>query len=166
MKIEKSILGVAGEFAVASELCRRNIYAQLTLGNMKRADLLVYSEIGRMARVEVKSKQGRDWPNCKGIYGENVFLVFVDFEHKTDNERPEFYVLSVADWQQTVDLGAKFYCKKHPNRRAKVDEENCLILPDEVNKNGQPYKGLGVRPEHISIHLGAWTKIRDFLSSN
>ena len=43
MKIDKSILGVAGEFAVASELCKRNIYAQLTLGNQKRVDLLVFS---------------------------------------------------------------------------------------------------------------------------
>jgi hypothetical protein len=32
MAIDKSILGVAGEFAVAAELCRWGMYAQLTLG--------------------------------------------------------------------------------------------------------------------------------------
>jgi len=36
MPISKDILGLAGEFAVASELCRRGIYAQLTLGTRKR----------------------------------------------------------------------------------------------------------------------------------
>ena len=44
MKIEKSILGVAGEFAVAAELCRRNIYAQLTLG------VLLWLSQGRFQR--------------------------------------------------------------------------------------------------------------------
>jgi hypothetical protein len=35
MGIAKDTLGLAGEFAAASELCRRGIYAQLTLGNRK-----------------------------------------------------------------------------------------------------------------------------------
>ena len=32
---------MAGEYAVASELCRRGHYAQLTLGHHKKTDLLV-----------------------------------------------------------------------------------------------------------------------------
>jgi hypothetical protein len=47
---EKSVLGVAGEFAVTSELCRRNIYAQLTLGNQKRIDLLTMSREGKFLK--------------------------------------------------------------------------------------------------------------------
>lgn len=86
MAIDKSILGVAGEFAVAAELCRRGIYAQLTLGHRKRTDLLVVSETGRMYRIEVKAKQGRDWPNCRGISGQDSFLVFVDSAGKQDTE--------------------------------------------------------------------------------
>lgn len=38
--IDRTLLGVAGEFSVATELCRRNIYAQPTFGNQKRVDLL------------------------------------------------------------------------------------------------------------------------------
>ena len=41
-KIDKTILGVAGEYYVAAELGRRNVYAQLTLGNQKRVDLLIF----------------------------------------------------------------------------------------------------------------------------
>jgi hypothetical protein len=40
--ILKESLGLAAEFAVASELCRRWLFAQLTLGNKKRTDLLVH----------------------------------------------------------------------------------------------------------------------------
>ncbi|GAH85546.1 unnamed protein product, partial [marine sediment metagenome] len=67
--VAKDILGLAAEFAVASELCRRNIYAQLTLGLRKRTDLLIETERG-MLRVQVKGKQAREWPGVKGIYGE------------------------------------------------------------------------------------------------
>ena len=54
--LSKETLGLAAEFAVASELCRRGIYAQLTLGNRKRTDLLVDVEYGRMLRIQVKSE--------------------------------------------------------------------------------------------------------------
>ena len=67
MTIEKSILGIAGEFAVAAELCRRNIYTQLTLGNQKRIDLLTLSHAGRFLKIEVKAKQGTTWPSVKGL---------------------------------------------------------------------------------------------------
>lgn len=70
MKISKDILGLAAEFAVASELCRRNIYAQLTLGFRKRTDILVETERG-MSRIQVKGKQGKEWPGCKVIYGND-----------------------------------------------------------------------------------------------
>jgi len=53
MIIDRSILGITGEFAVAAELCRRNIYAQLTLGNQKRIDLLTMSHTSKFLKIEV-----------------------------------------------------------------------------------------------------------------
>lgn len=91
MKVSKDILGLAAEFAVASELCTRNIYAQLTLGFRKRTDILVETERA-MLKIQVKGKQGREWPGCKGIYGEDVILIFVDLENKQENER---YVINL-----------------------------------------------------------------------
>ncbi len=127
MRIDKSKLGIAGEYAVAAQLCRQGVYAQLTLGNLKRADLLVLSEKERMARIEVKSKQTREWPNCKGIYGENVFLILVDFESKDLNDQPDFYILSVNDWVQHVKQVIKKYKEKHPERRCEMDGHNCPV---------------------------------------
>lgn len=97
----RDLLSLAGEFAVASELCKRRIYARLTLGLRKRVDLLVETKTG-MVRIQVKAKQGRDWPNCKGIFGENIFLVFVDYENKGLKQRPDFYVLTPSDWESLV----------------------------------------------------------------
>ena len=78
MPISKLTLSLAAEYAVASELCRRGFYTQLTLANLKRTDLLVLAEDGNVARVEVKAKQGKKWPGCKGINGEHsVFLLIL-----------------------------------------------------------------------------------------
>lgn len=163
MKIDKSILGIAGEFAVAAELCRRNMYAQLTLGHLKRTDLLVFSEeTHKLVRIEVKSKQGREFPNCKGIYGQNVFLVFVDYQGKDEEEPPDFYILSVADWVAHVKQCEKVYRGKHPDRRTTIDEYNCLVLLDEVS-NKQPYRGCSVLSKDIREHKGDWKKISGFL---
>lgn len=98
MKIENETLSLAAEFAVASELCRRNIYAQLTLGRHKRTDLLIETD-RRMLRIQVKAKQGSVWPNCTGVHGDDAILVLVDYSNKRDTERPDFYVLTARDWE-------------------------------------------------------------------
>lgn len=105
--IDKSILGVAGEFAIAAELCRQNVYAQLTLGHQKRTDLLVAGDDGQLRRVDVEAKQGRVWPNCRGICPGDSVLVFVDVEGRTDTERPVFYILTAQEWRQTASEAVK-----------------------------------------------------------
>jgi len=160
MAVNRSILAVAGEFAVAAELCRRDIYAQLTLGHQKRTDLLVFSEAQHAYyRIEVKTKQARDWPQCRGIWAQDSFLVFVDFAGKKDTERPDFYILTAQEWRAFVKAAKKDYKAKHPDRRVEITKENVIVLPDEVNKYGQPYRGCGVRPENIQGHREAWHKI-------
>jgi len=159
MAIERAILGVAGEFAVAAELCRRNLYAQLTLGHQKRIDLLVVSEAGRMCRIEVKAKQGPEWPNCLGISAPDSFLVFVDFANRMNDQRPDFYVLTAGEWRALVIARMEQYQAQHPDRRVEVTNDAVLVLLDEVGRSGHPYKGMGVYPEKIKAHREAWQKI-------
>jgi len=66
-KIEGDMLSIAVEFAVASELGRRNIYAQPTCGHLKKTDLLIMGKGGKVLRIEVKGKHEKQWPNCKPI---------------------------------------------------------------------------------------------------
>ena len=89
----KSLTGITGEFFVAAELGRRSIYAQVTMGNHKRTDLLVFSNTSdKYLKIEVKSKTGKIWPNCKGIDNDNSFIVFIDFENVALSDRPHYYI--------------------------------------------------------------------------
>jgi hypothetical protein len=153
--IDKATLGVAGEFAVAAELCRRNMYAQLTLGHQKRTDLLLVND-SRMFRIEVKAKQCREWPSCRGISAPGSFLVFVDFAGKSDVERPDFYVLTVKEWRGFVVAAKKRY--EALGCRVEITKDNVLRSLDEVNKYGQAYEGTGVKPEDIQQHREKWQK--------
>lgn len=159
MTISKNALGLAAEYAVASELCRRNVYAQLTLGHQKRTDLLIFGEENRVVRIEVKGKQGREWPNCQGIYGENVFLVFVDFAGKGEHERPDFYILTVQDWVDFAREQIARIMTERPGKHIELDEHNVPVFLTEVNPQGKPYRGMGVRPAQIKRHQEEWDKI-------
>src|SRR5258708_39851365 len=100
--LSKELLGLAGEYAVASELCRRGVYAQLTLGNHKQTDILVETE-DHMLRVSVKAKQGNEWPSIAGLSRSDDFLILVDFTGKSDDMgRPDFYILDLVDWKQLI----------------------------------------------------------------
>ena len=69
-RIEKSLLGLAGEYLVAGEICRRGYHAQITFGRWKNTDILAVNLAnGNTVLVEVKSKQGREWPNIKESKG-------------------------------------------------------------------------------------------------
>jgi len=156
MPIDKAILGIAGEFAVASELCRRNVYAQLTLGNQKRTDLLVYRD-DKYVRIEVKAKQGREWPNCRGVTGD-AFIVFVDFAGRGETERPDFYLLTADDWHSIMILKRDAYHARHEDRHAEIID-NCLVFHSEVNRHGKPYRGCGVTPKDLQKHLERWDRV-------
>lgn len=151
MKIAKDILGLAAEFAVASELCRRNIYAQLTLGLRKRTDILLETERG-MLRIQVKGKQGREWPGVKGIYGEDIVLIFVDFEKKKEIERPDFYILTVEDWKELL--------KKELILPGKVERGKVTIDNRNMPTWKDGYQGMGIKPEMIKEHQDQWDKIK------
>lgn len=154
MKIPKETLSLAGEFAVASELCRRGIYAQLTLGLRKRTDLLVETKT-KMLGIQVKAKQGRDWPNCKGIFGDNSLLIFVDYQNKAFNQRPDFYILDSSDWGELVNREC---AARISSGEIVVNQQNCPVWVKQV-KNGKPYVGMGVSPGKVTQHKERWDKI-------
>jgi len=159
MTISRDCIGLAAEFAVASELCRRDIYAQLTFGNKKRTDILVMTELNRFARIEVKAKQGSTWPNCKGIFGDDVFLILVDFANRRETERPDFYILTSNDWLRVIKKEIQKIKEKNPSKRIEIDSENVPVFLDEVNKYGKPYRGMGIKPNAVQEYKEAWDKI-------
>ncbi|MYM30677.1 hypothetical protein GTP58_20295 [Duganella sp. CY15W] len=146
-KIPRETLGLAGEFAVASELCKRGVYAQLTLGNRKRTDLLVDNGTD-VLRVEVKSKQGPEWPGVKGISRDDAIIVFVDFAAKSVLQRPDFYILTFKDWKAFVRKKRR----DSPPGSVELTKDFSLVW------NDGKYVGVGIRPKHIDKHFEAWGK--------
>lgn len=161
VRLSKEHLGLAAEFAVASELCRRNLYAQLTLGTRKRTDLLVETDT-TMLRIQVKAKQGKEWPNCTGVFGQNIAMVLVDFEGKADNERPDFYVLTPLDWENLVreELSTRISVGE-----VVIDSENVPLWTKQV-KMGRPYRGMGIRASQVGSHKEAFEKIEAMARSS
>jgi hypothetical protein len=157
-KIERDMLAIAAEFAVASELGRRNIYAQPTFGHLKKTDLLIMSEGGKVLRIEVKGLQGEQWPNCKGIPDRNSVMVLVDFAGKSEKDRPDFYILTLDDWRAFL----KRLMIKKPGKRIEIDSENVPVWKTQI-KGGKPYKGTGIKVTEVNQHKEKWEKIRKHL---
>ncbi len=143
--IAKECVGLAGEYAVASELCKRGMYAQLTLGHHKSTDILVETE-DRMLRMAVRTKRGNEWPSIAGLYKDDQFLVLVDLQGKADTERPDFYVLNVADWEQLILEARQRW------QTLKVDAQNRITYPDG-------WKGLNIKPKRVLAAKERWDKI-------
>jgi hypothetical protein len=159
-EMQKEMVGIAAEFAVASELARHDIYAQPTFGHLKRTDLLVFSgdTDRRPIRIEAKGKQSSQWPNCKGIVDSHSILILVDFQGKKETDRPDFYILTSADWLSFV----KKKIRKRPEKGIELDKDNCPIWTTQI-KNGKPYRGMGVTVSDVLKYKEAWDKIRDAL---
>lgn len=164
VKVPPQTIGLAAEFAVASELCRRGVYTQLTLGNQKRTDLLVFSDNGPVVRIEVKGKQSSVWPSCKGVFAQSSFLVFVDYQHRPDTAPPDFYILTVAEWKACVRRRFREVRKRNPDKRMEIDKENCPIFPDEITKSGKPKRGITVSLGLVVRHRDQWEKILNVLN--
>ena len=153
--IDRSNLSLAGEYAVASEICRRGIYAQITLGNLKRTDLLIFnSETEKMIRVEVKSKKKNVWPAVKGMKDENCFLILVDFSKKELTERPDFYIVDSQDWKDYLD---EFII---PDKKFKeLKEEHIPVWQDN-------FKGAAIKPTQVEKYKEKWDKIIKISNKN
>ncbi len=148
MELSKEMLGLAGEFAVASELCKRDIYAQLTLGKHKSTDLLLDVEDGGMLRVQVKSKQRNVWPACRGVAcGKPEVLVLVDFRKKADDQRPDFYILTGEDWKNVIDATG-------------LIQKGWGMMKDGHFEYDDGFRGLNVTPEMVHTYAEQWDKIR------
>jgi hypothetical protein len=149
-KLTTELVGLAGEYAVASELCRRALHAHLTLGNHKKFDILVERGNGLYAGVEVKTKQGPMWPGVKGISpkGEIKFLVLVDLAKTELTDRPNFYVLDQNDWGTWLRQKLKGALAKGT---VTIDEDNVSRW------NG--YDGEAIKPDEVKEFEEQWQKV-------
>jgi hypothetical protein len=90
-------------------------------------------------------------------------LVFVDFYNKKDEERPDFYILSVTDW---VNLVKKIYHDDLLNGNMIINTENVPIFPKQIIKlTGKPYRGINISNKNdIQEYKENWIKITDYFN--
>ena len=90
----------AAQFAVASELCKRNYQVAFTMGNNPQVDLMVRSPRGATFVVDVKGLYKPNYwivspkPNRKGLF---YVLAFVP-----DDEPNQFFVLTQTEVNREV----------------------------------------------------------------
>lgn len=154
-RLSRELLGLAGEYAVANELCRRGLYSQLTMGNHKRTDILIETEL-KMVRVQVKAKQGNVWPAVSGLHREEDFLVFVDFAGRSADEPLDFYIINFEEWKKLVKEQCLKLKEKYPD--IYIDDEYRLVNPN-VAEGKKPYIGFGIAPSRLAEFKGRWEKI-------
>jgi len=121
-KIEKYYLSLAGEYRVCAELLKRHIFATVTFGNMKGADVVAVGANRRAAIVEVKASNS-----------SRFVTRFYQKYKSSELEHPDFWVLySVipADESTTErffvlshdELASKQRRRNHPGEKLSYEE--------------------------------------------
>ncbi len=119
----------------------------------------VFVKNKKFFRIEVKGKQGYQWPNCKGIPNDQSILVLVDFQGKSNAQRPDFYILTFSDWKELVDFLVLEAKRKDPNQVIEIDEDYAPVWINQVNSKGQPYRGIGFGSNQVEKFKEQWQKI-------
>ncbi len=147
--ISKNQIGLAGEFAVLSQLALRGFDANMTLGNTKSVDILLsHQQTRKMYKLEVKthfdnnSYRSKDFGYVEshwrmGSKHENItdpslFYCFVSIEKNTHNFN--FYIVPSA-------IVAKFTRESHGywlggDKKRKDSDMRSFML----GKSGEVYK--------------------------
>ncbi len=135
----------AGEYLVASKLCRKGILATTFTGNVPLFDILALCEGGRAFTVQVKAIRGASWQfNIRSFLkievedGKQVnkgrtqqtprdlICVFVKLN---ENQDDQFYVFTWGDLQDY--FSDNYECRQPPK---KIDSFHCAVWPEELEK--------------------------------
>jgi hypothetical protein len=136
---EKYFLGLAGEYAVCSELAKRNIQANLTLGNNKSIDIILVDENNTATTIEVKTTN------------KNRFVTGFFQKYKTqETPHPDFWILVTID----KTFHTRFFIVSH-EELAKIQMARNKMTNWVENKNGVD----NVLVEHVVDFENSWDKL-------
>lgn len=124
---DKYFLNLAGEFFVAAELNRRGVYAAVTYGAAKNADVIaIDQQTNQTAVLEVKTTA---FPNRKWLTGQNslntaaahphLFWVLVLLPAQEQaSAAPRYFVLTSGELTQKVSKYAQEYSARYETRHS------------------------------------------------
>ena len=150
MPLDKYHLSLAGEYRVASELLKRDIFATLTFGNAKGADIYAIGPTRRTAIIEVKSSNS-----------ERIVTRFYQKYRDEINDHPDFWVLYTMN---SVDEEA-FYVLTHAEMATVQGLRNyphqSMTYAEHVDAVERGVDN--VLGKDIQKYKSAWWKITDYL---
>jgi len=128
--------------------------------------LLVNTNGGKGVLIAVRSKQKADWPPIKDVLGSCEFIVFVDFEKKSVNQRPDCYVLSREDWQDVVKRRLADLRHDYPGIQIDTTNPHEPVFPDQITQRGAEMRGITVKLRYLQPYKEHWGKIINFLAAS
>lgn len=150
MKIEKYHLSLAGEYRVCAELLKRGIFATVTFGNMKGADVVAVGSNRRAAVIETKASNGSRF--VTGFYRKYTTPAM---------EHPTFWVLYSAT---PVD---RFFVLSHDELAAIQADRNhpgeTLPYEERVRRVARGVDNVAIA--NVRAHEDAWQKIVEWCSA-
>ncbi len=133
---QKYALNLAGEFYVAAELNRRGLFASVTYGAAKNADVLAFDPQSRQtAVIEVKTTAS---PNKKWVTGQHsidknsinpqIFWVLVLVPDKQDTySAPRFFVFTSQELVEKVSANHAVYSAKYLEKHRVPFQDNTGV---------------------------------------
>ena len=149
MMIDKYFLNLAGEYRVCSELLKRGIFATITYGNQKGADIYAIGTNRRAVVVEVNSSN------------INRFVTgFYQKYQSPSDEHPDFWVLYSVQ-QNDDEFVERFFILTHQEMAEAQAEKNSQgknLTYEELVK--QVARGVdNVLTKNVEEHELRWDKI-------
>lgn len=153
MPFERYNLNLAGEYRVAAELLLRGLFATVTYGNKKGADVIAIGENRRAAVIEVKASQ------------QNRFVTkFYQKYANPDLPRPDFWVLYSVASRDNGLFEERFFILSDQEMAVAQAERNCPGEKLSYDKNVARVKGGvdNVILRDVAHFENDWSKIVEF----
>jgi len=110
--IEKNLSSLAGEFAVASQLCLRGYVASLTLKNYPGVDVFALNPKNEK-QITIQVKASTDgWFNAPKIINKKSVFIYV---HIKQDKMLDFYIIPATKVIELREKELKGYLDSHPN---------------------------------------------------
>ena len=165
---ERAARGRAGEFRVASELCRRKIFAALTMGNIPHVDILCSDSDAKAAIcIQVKTFRAHEktcfvGEKAEKDYGPNFIWVLAglrDEDHDSCEEA--FYIIpSNVMAVNVAKMHKKWVASSGKNGNA--HDEKCGVRKVRIGHVGKN----DVFMFDVRDYKNKWTEITDALKAN
>lgn len=158
---QKYSLNLAGEFYVAAELNRRGIFASVTYGAAKNADILAFDQQSRQtAVIEVKTTAS---PNKKWLTGQHSI-------DKNSIDPQLFWVLVLAPSKEDTLSAPRFFVFTSQELVEKVSAAHAAYSAGYFEEHRVPFQdskgvySLSLSDAEAMQAEGQWEKIANWLA--